>query len=139
MRKYSTLRLKPLGRDKFYNRYYYLDNIGGGCTHGSGKLFVQSPCPSDLATLLMNGDDDETLSSDKTTVASLCGHGGGLAFMCQLMEHQGLADKAAMLEKDIDRMTGGNDPLEWWESFDDAKKVSKLIKYNEKRILTLTP
>ncbi|RCH79542.1 hypothetical protein CU097_001680, partial [Rhizopus azygosporus] len=29
LRKYSTHRIKPLGRDKFYNRYYYLDDIGG--------------------------------------------------------------------------------------------------------------
>ncbi|KAI8333471.1 ATP-utilizing chromatin assembly and remodelling N-terminal-domain-containing protein [Chlamydoabsidia padenii] len=142
MRKYNTLRLKPLGRDKFYNRYYYLDNIGGGCLHGSGKLFVQSPSPADLAVILASDikkDPSTTLTAPtemksssiatgKNTVASLCGHGGGLQFLCSLMEHQGLPDKAALLKTDIDRMVG-NDQLEWWESFDDPKQLNDLIEW----------
>ncbi|CAO3595365.1 unnamed protein product [Absidia cylindrospora] len=122
MRKYSTLRFKPLGRDRFYNRYYYLDNIGGGHSHGSGKLFVQSPSIADLSMIM----SDSAVESDSTT--SLCGHGGGLSFMCQLMEHQGLSDKAMVLEKEINRMVG-SDHLEWWESFDDPDILNDLLAW----------
>lgn len=51
MRKYSTQRVKPLGRDKFFNRYYYFDNIGGANAHGTGRLFVQNPSDLDLIIL----------------------------------------------------------------------------------------
>ncbi|SAL98350.1 hypothetical protein [Absidia glauca] len=120
MRKYSTLRVKPLGRDRFYNRYYYLDNIGGGQHHGSGKLFVQSPSITDLSMLLT-----ETETPTDAAATSLCGHGGGLRFICQLMKHQGLADKALLLENGID----GEPPLEWWESFDDPDSLDELLEW----------
>lgn len=155
MRKYSTLRFKPLGRDRFYNRYYYLDNIGSGYSHGSGKLFVQSPSTADLLILLErdrpetyqhdNKSDNHAPNSNKsngvlttsTTINSSvtnqdkkssssstlsCGHGGGLKFVCQLMEHQGLADKATLLKEKIHDMINGTD-YEWWEAFDDPDTV----------------
>ncbi|KAI8340761.1 hypothetical protein BC941DRAFT_347555, partial [Chlamydoabsidia padenii] len=142
MRKYSTLRFKPLGRDRFYNRYYYLDNIGGSHAHGSGKLFVQSPSIADLSMLLTSStttttttttttdNTDSTISNKTTTEAttSLCGHGGGLHFICQLMKHQGLSDKATLLENEIDRMIG-SDHLEWWESFDDPDALDGLLAW----------
>lgn len=126
MRKYSTLRVKPLGRDRFYNRYYYLDNIGGGHSHGSGKLFVQSPSMADLSMLVTptKPNTDETPTDAAAAATSLCGHGGGLRFFCQLMRHQGLADKASLLEHGIDGIINGGDPLEWWESFNDPDSVS---------------
>ncbi|ORZ24596.1 hypothetical protein BCR42DRAFT_458465 [Absidia repens] len=162
MRKYSTLRFKPLGRDKFYNRYYYLDNIGGGHLHGSGKLFVQSPSVTDLAMLLTNNDSDndngkndkgsndkdnddngnddtkttQTSTSsattakpdDKNTSTSLFGHRGGISFICQLMEHQGLSDKVPFLKNNIQRMTD-DEYLEWWESFDDTDALDRLLEW----------
>ncbi|KAI8098498.1 ATP-utilizing chromatin assembly and remodelling N-terminal-domain-containing protein [Halteromyces radiatus] len=132
MRKYSTLRFKPLGRDKFYNRYYYLDNIGSGFTHGSGKLFVQSPSVTDLLMMQERGKENmikDEDNKDSTSTSSLsCGHGGGLPFICQLMDHQGLSDKASMLKLDFDKMVGP-DHLEWWESFDDPDKLNALLDW----------
>ncbi|CAO3617443.1 unnamed protein product [Cunninghamella echinulata] len=161
MRKYSTLRFKPLGRDRFYNRYYYLDNIGSGYSHGSGKLFVQSPSTADLLMLLErdrpetyqsdNKNEINTLNSNKsngvlTTSATVnspvtsqdkkssssstlsCGHGGGLKFVCQLMEHQGLADKATLLKEKIHDMINGTD-YEWWEAFDDPDTLNELLEW----------
>ncbi|CAO3599846.1 unnamed protein product [Absidia cylindrospora] len=149
MRKYSTLRFKPLGRDKFYNRYYYLDNIGGGHSHGSGKLFVQSPSVADLSMLMTNNDDNgnddngnedtkttPTTSSSGTTAktddknanTSLFGHGGGISFICQLMEHQGLSDKVPFLKNNLHRMVD-HECLEWWESFDDTDALDRLLEW----------
>ncbi|ORY95624.1 ATP-utilizing chromatin assembly and remodelling N-terminal-domain-containing protein [Syncephalastrum racemosum] len=69
MRKYSTQRVKPLGRDKFFNRYYYFDNIGGANAHGTGRLFVQNP--SDLDLILLRERDRaeyfEEQEADQTT------------------------------------------------------------------------
>lgn len=145
MRKYSTLRFKPLGRDKFYNRYYYLDNIGSGYSHGSGKLFVQSPSTGDLLTLLERDNPESyqnkrdnlntatnsnngiltsssSMNSSSSSVISACGYGGGLKFVCQLMKHQGLSDKAELLEEKIHDMINGID-FEWWEAFDEPDTV----------------
>jgi bromodomain adjacent to zinc finger domain protein 1A len=56
-RKWSgVVRLKPLGKDRFHNRYWWFDGIGGsslvasgGTTlYAAGRLFIQGPAESDI-------------------------------------------------------------------------------------------
>ena len=132
MRRYTTARIKPLGRDKFYSRYLYLDNIGGGTTHGTGRLFVQSPSDVDFtllrerndpvtyveikpsttltntANITANSANGTNTSNTKTTAATLpsCGHGGGVEFVSALMRAQGFTKEAEFMEKRIGLMEG---------------------------------
>ncbi|KAI8060339.1 hypothetical protein BC940DRAFT_323329 [Gongronella butleri] len=144
MRRYNTLRCKPLGRDKFYHRYYYMDNVGGSFAHGSGRLFVQSPSMADLlmlfdrelpeyyeadsAALAANAADSTEQDSKKAAIAAEAGYGGGYAFICQLMDGQGLSDKAALLKSHLASIKEG-EHFEWWESFDDPESLDKLLDW----------
>jgi hypothetical protein len=121
MRKYSNHRIKPLGRDKFYNRYYYLDDIGGTLLHGSGKLFVQSPSDTDLMVLL---ERDAVESIDKSTTLP-CGRGGGVKFTSQLLKEQGLVKESEFFEKRVQVLKHGdtNTVDEWWLSYDEPEDV----------------
>ncbi|CAG8560294.1 11050_t:CDS:10, partial [Acaulospora colombiana] len=49
-RKFAVPRIFPLGRDRFYNKYYYFDNTGAAVTekYGAGRIFVESPNNFDL-------------------------------------------------------------------------------------------
>ncbi|KAG1083802.1 hypothetical protein G6F42_022060 [Rhizopus arrhizus] len=122
MRKYSVNRIKPLGRDKFYNRYYYLDDIGGTLLHGSGKLYVQSPSDTDLMVLLER-DVVESIDANATLP---CGRGGGVKFVSQLMKEQGLVKEAEFFEdRDAKLKQHTANPLdEWWQTYDDPEDVS---------------
>jgi bromodomain adjacent to zinc finger domain protein 1A len=126
MRKYSNHRIKPLGRDKFYNRYYYLDDIGGTLVHGSGKLFVQ--CPSD--TDLINLQERDFVESLDTTVTLPCGRGGGVKFVSQLLKEQGMSKEAEYMEKRLGYLNKKNDQsevTEWWHSYDEPEDVSSFF------------
>lgn len=122
MRKYSNHRIKPLGRDKFYNRYYYLDDIGGTLVHGSGKLFVQ--CPSDT-DLMVIWERDFVESLDKT-VSLPCGRGGGVKFVTQLLKEQGMSEEAEYMENRLESLykAGESTTNEWWQSYDEPEQVS---------------
>lgn len=137
MRKYSTHRIKPLGRDKFYNRYYYLDDIGGTLVHGSGKLFVQ--CPTD--TDLMNIRERDLIESLDTTVTLPCGRGGGVSFVRELLKGQGLLKEADYVEKRLECLNNNNnngDAInEWWQSYDGPEDVSIKICIKKERVLSL--
>lgn len=126
MRKFSCHRIKPLGRDKFYNRYYYLDDIGGTLVHGSGKLFVQ--CPSD--TDLMNIQERDHVESLDTSVALPCGRGGGVKFVVELLKEQGMPKEATYVEKRLEYLKNNEDPVnEWWHSYDDPEDLQKLLDW----------
>ncbi|KAJ2805251.1 hypothetical protein H4R20_002168, partial [Coemansia guatemalensis] len=48
LRRNSVGRLAPLGSDRFFNRYYFLDGIGScPATGGTGRLLVQPALPSE--------------------------------------------------------------------------------------------
>ena len=44
-------RCRPLGKDRFFNRYWWFDGVGGMSLvdqgYGTGRLFVQGPCEED--------------------------------------------------------------------------------------------
>lgn len=55
-RRYQGVaRCRPLGRDRFFNRYWWFDGVGGmnligqgaGVLYGAGRLFVQGPSQED--------------------------------------------------------------------------------------------
>ncbi|KAL7318660.1 hypothetical protein PS15m_001876 [Mucor circinelloides] len=127
MRKYSVNRIKPLGRDKFYNRYYYLDDIGGTLLHGSGKLYVQSPSDTDLMVLLER-DVVESIDANATLP---CGRGGGVKFVSQLMKEQGLVKEAEFFEDRVAKLKQHTaNPLdEWWQTYDDPEDIQKLLDW----------
>ncbi|KAI9013772.1 ATP-utilizing chromatin assembly and remodelling N-terminal-domain-containing protein [Phycomyces nitens] len=124
MRKYSTLRIKPLGRDKFFNRYYYLDHIGGATTHGTGRLCVQSPSDTDKM-LLMERDQP---SMDKNLTLP-CGRGGGVGFVCQLMRDQGLEEESKLLEKSLDAQPLCPNSEEWWWFYQEPEELDALLAW----------
>ncbi|CAG8432948.1 9866_t:CDS:10 [Diversispora eburnea] len=49
-RKYAIPRVPLLGKDRFYNKYYYFDNIGAAVSekYGTGRIFVESANEFDL-------------------------------------------------------------------------------------------
>lgn len=57
-------RTKLLGKDRFFNRYWWLDGMGAGqlvtsngsVAYGTGRLFVQGPNPFDLDIITSKGE-----------------------------------------------------------------------------------
>lgn len=121
LRKYNNHRIKPLGRDKFYNRYYYLDDIGGTLFHGSGRLYIQSPSDTDIM-ILMERDSIESIDKSESLP---CGRGGGVRFVSQLLEAQGLTKEAEFFNNRVQKLRNGETaPEEWWQSYDEPEDVS---------------
>ncbi|KAF8523145.1 chromatin remodeling complex protein [Hysterangium stoloniferum] len=67
-RKWSgVVRLKPLGKDRFHNRYWWFDGIGnsaliasgGTVTYGAGRLFVQGPTIADVEVMERKQKEDD--------------------------------------------------------------------------------
>lgn len=62
----GAVRVKPFGRDRFYNRIWWFDGMGsaslvgsGGVTqYGTGRLFIQGPSEFDLELLQKRNDED---------------------------------------------------------------------------------
>nr|GAT49763.1 predicted protein [Mycena chlorophos] len=62
----STVRVKPLGKDRFFNRIWWFDGMGAGTLVGSGgvvqyqaaRLFVQGPSDIDQELLDERTDED---------------------------------------------------------------------------------
>ncbi|KAG0192120.1 hypothetical protein DFQ28_010119 [Apophysomyces sp. BC1034] len=117
MRKYMTLRVRPLGRDRFYNRYFYLDNIGTSDTYGTGRIYVQSP--SDVDILLLMERDRADLPEQPW------GRGGGQQFILELMKAQGLTEECDWLSQRMEELQ--SDPTEpykgWWRCYSEPEEV----------------
>ena len=55
----GSIRVKPMGRDRFYNRIWWFDGMGaaslvgsgGVVQYGTGRLFVQGPSDFDVEML----------------------------------------------------------------------------------------
>lgn len=61
------IRVKPLGRDRFYNRIWWFDGLGsaallgsgGVCQYGSGRIFVQGPSETDMDLLRLRQAEED--------------------------------------------------------------------------------
>lgn len=62
-RRYGIARVRPLGKDRFYNRYWYFDGIT--MDHGTDRLYVQSPSFLDLEVMRTSGDKNKILKRQK--------------------------------------------------------------------------
>lgn len=118
MRRYMTLRIRPLGKDRFNNRYIYLDNVGVSNTYGSGRLYVNSPTDGDIQMMLER--DSNTEIPDQPW-----GHGGGRWFIKKLMHEQGLLEESAWLENRMDELNTGHasEYKGWWKYYSDPDEV----------------
>ncbi|KAF9549729.1 hypothetical protein EC957_002793 [Mortierella hygrophila] len=62
-RRYGIARVRPLGKDRFYNRYWYFDGIT--MDHGTDRLYVQSPSFLDLEVMRTSGNKNKILERQK--------------------------------------------------------------------------
>ncbi|CEG66262.1 hypothetical protein RMATCC62417_02874 [Rhizopus microsporus] len=124
MRRYMTLRIRPLGKDRFYNQYIYLDNIGVSNTYGTGRLYVHSPTDADIQLLLER--DYMTDLPERHY-----GYGGGRSFVLKLMKDQGLVEESEWLENRMDELISGN-PSEykgWWKYYSEPEEIEQLLSW----------
>ncbi|KAG0055875.1 hypothetical protein BGZ83_007164 [Gryganskiella cystojenkinii] len=57
--RFAIARIRPLGKDRFFNRYWYFDSIT--MTHGTDRIYVQSPSFLDLELMRTRSDKDKVL------------------------------------------------------------------------------
>ncbi|KAF9955385.1 hypothetical protein BGZ70_010259 [Mortierella alpina] len=96
-RRFSIARVKPLGKDRFFNRYWYFDGIT--MDHGTDRLYVQSPSFLDLETLRTRTDRDKLLRRQQAEDPS-----SDLAAWLKAQEQEithGLAAERAAREKKL--------------------------------------
>lgn len=116
MRRCGTLRFKPLGRDRYYNRYYFFDQVGGGIGHGTGRLYVQGPSDGDMLVMRERGlrrsrvlgEDGEELY-DEDLEEDEADRGKGWAEIWERMRADGLEGEAEAVEK-------------WWQEREKRKE-----------------
>jgi bromodomain adjacent to zinc finger domain protein 1A len=116
-----TLRIRPLGRDRFYNRYFYLDNIGGAVGDGSGRLYIQNPSYADIR-LILNRKPTE-----------LAGYGSETQqFFLELMKQQGFDEESEWFEHRLQEIAKDDDntashPIAsgkgWWMYYSQPEEV----------------
>ncbi|EKM60973.1 uncharacterized protein PHACADRAFT_110936 [Phanerochaete carnosa HHB-10118-sp] len=61
----GAVRVKPLGRDRFYNRVWWFDGMGsasllgtgGSVQYGTGRIFLQGPSEFDMEILQRRGEE----------------------------------------------------------------------------------
>ncbi|KAJ3530959.1 hypothetical protein NM688_g7641 [Phlebia brevispora] len=61
----GSIRVKPLGRDRFYNRVWWFDGMGamsllgsgGSVQYGTGRIFIQGPSEFDVEILRRREED----------------------------------------------------------------------------------
>ncbi|KAH8547802.1 hypothetical protein BGW37DRAFT_524047 [Umbelopsis sp. PMI_123] len=125
MRRYMTLRIRPLGRDRFYNRYFYLDNIGGAVGDGSGRLYIQNPSYADIR-LILNRKPTE-----------LAGYGSETQqFFLELMKQQGFDEESEWFEHRLQEIAKDDDntashPIAsgkgWWMYYSQPEEIDALL------------
>ncbi|KAJ7786002.1 chromatin remodeling complex protein [Mycena metata] len=79
-----TIRVKPLGKDRFHNRIWWFDGMGsgslvgsGGITqYGAGRLFIQGPSEFDMDLLVARTDEGiEERRKEEEGVEGMLGSG----------------------------------------------------------------
>ena len=116
MRKYTTLRIRPLGKDRFYNRYHYLDNIGTSSTYGTGRLYVQGPSDVDIQ---MIRERDRPYEEPEQP----WGRGGGQWFILALMKAQSLDEESEWLEQRLNIPSDAEPSRSWWRCYTEPEEV----------------
>ncbi|KAI9249889.1 hypothetical protein BY458DRAFT_445156, partial [Sporodiniella umbellata] len=125
LRKYNTHRIKPLGRDKFFNRYYYLDDIGGTLLNGTGRLFVQ--CPSDTDLILIQERD--RVESFDGLAEPPCGRGGGVDFVTELLNVQGFETDYIKRKLEFLNNRESDHVHAWWRIYDKPEQLDGLLSW----------
>ncbi|CEP18139.1 hypothetical protein [Parasitella parasitica] len=125
MRRYMTLRIRPLGKDRFNNRYIYLDNVGVSNTYGTGRLYVSSPTDIDIQ-MMMERDFDTANFGDRAW-----GYGGGRWFIIKLMQEQGFAEESEWLDKRMSElsMPHSSDYRGWWKYYSEPEEIEQLLSW----------
>ncbi|KAG0331019.1 hypothetical protein BG004_001863 [Podila humilis] len=62
-RRCAVARVRPLGQDRFFNRYWYFDSVTS--FHATDRLYIQSPTFLDLETIRNRADKDKVLQRQK--------------------------------------------------------------------------
>ncbi|KAF9908286.1 hypothetical protein EC991_009930 [Linnemannia zychae] len=96
-RRYSIARVRPLGKDRFYNRYWYFDDIT--MDHGTDRIYVQSPSFLDLEVMRTSIDKNKILKRQKIEDPA-----GGLDELMRLHDQEiasGLALEKAARERKL--------------------------------------
>ncbi|KAI9322215.1 ATP-utilizing chromatin assembly and remodelling N-terminal-domain-containing protein [Dichotomocladium elegans] len=119
MRKYSTLRIRPLGRDRFYNRYLYLDNVGTSETYGTGRLFVQCPSHIDIQ-MMLERENIGRLDEQPPP----WGRGGGRWFILELMRAHGFQEESDWLEQKFSKAQDDCLSESWWRYYSEPEEVN---------------
>ncbi|KAG2225366.1 hypothetical protein INT45_005610 [Circinella minor] len=122
MRKYTTLRIRPLGKDRFYNRYLYLDNIGTSSTYGTGRLYVQGPSDVDIQ---MIRERDRPYEEPEQP----WGRGGGQWFMLALMKAQALNEESEWLEQRLNTPLDVEPSRSWWRCYTEPEEIQQLLSW----------
>ncbi|KAI5835871.1 hypothetical protein K523DRAFT_359692 [Schizophyllum commune Tattone D] len=77
------VRVKPLGRDRFYNRVWWFDGLGsvsllghgGAVQYGTGRIFLQGPSEFDSDILQRREEDVEARRLEEETSEGMLGSG----------------------------------------------------------------
>ncbi|KAF9325656.1 hypothetical protein BG006_010861 [Podila minutissima] len=62
-RRCAVARIKPLGQDRFFNRYWYFDGVTS--MHATDRIYIQSPSFLDLETVRTGSDMNKILARHK--------------------------------------------------------------------------
>jgi len=62
-RRCAVARIKPLGQDRFFNRYWYFDGVTS--IHATDRIYIQSPSFLDLETVRARSDKSKILARQK--------------------------------------------------------------------------
>lgn len=84
----GIIRLRPLGRDRFYNRFWWFDGCGttslvasgGVIQYGTGRLFIQGPSEFDREILDRREDDILERREEEEGEAGMLGVGEWAAY-----------------------------------------------------------
>ncbi|KAG0271064.1 hypothetical protein BGZ95_001189 [Linnemannia exigua] len=96
-RRYGIARVRPLGKDRFYNRYWYFDGLT--MDHGTDRLYVQSPSFLDLEVMRTSADKNKILRRQRIEDPA-----GGLDELLRLHDQEiasGLAQEKAARERKL--------------------------------------
>ncbi|KAK7058808.1 hypothetical protein VNI00_001432 [Paramarasmius palmivorus] len=77
------VRVKPMGKDRFYNRIWWFDGMGSGslvgsggvAQYGTGRIFIQGPSEFDLEILQRREEDITARRQEEEGVEGMLGPG----------------------------------------------------------------